>query len=115
MEQIITIMTKCLIVKIIIYTSLVECKDLILKSEIYEENIVVTQVMKQFKAYNIIFHFDNFTKSDVGFIMKNIRTAESYFTVNYDMKPNNSTVLLRPTGYMFLHIILLQDYKRFDR
>lgn len=79
------------------------------------EDRIVSEIITQFEGYNMIFNFDNASSQDLDYILARMRNNGSYFMINYDLKDNSSHMLLRPPGYKFLHVVLLENYNKFDR
>lgn len=78
------------------------------------QDTVAANIVSLFTSHNIIFHFENCTEQKVGSIIYKADIGGSILIANYDMPIlNQSTVIHRPTGYKFLHVVLLTNYSRF--
>ncbi|KAF5269563.1 hypothetical protein FQR65_LT05901 [Abscondita terminalis] len=72
-----------------------------------EEDLL--QVFAQFVHYDVILHFDNFTKNVLDRFI--FRIDAVFFIINYD----GEVIQPRPSGYKFLNIIYLRNVSEFER
>lgn len=96
----------------------------IFESENDSRNVeILSDAVKQFSRHFIVFHFEEESKmmvENVLLLLGNVTNC--YLMKNYDQITEldglEETVdfinFTRPVGYRFLHIVLLNDYERFD-
>lgn len=85
-----------------------------IESKILLENKVISSVIEQFYEHNIIYHYDNTSKHKIFEIGHRTKVNCSILMINYDSSRKQSTMISRPNGYKFLHIILLKNYRRIN-
>lgn len=81
------------------------------------ESSLIANIISQFSEHDIIFHYDNMTKSQVDSIIPKANIDGTILLGNYDVKSQSnyqSSAVVRPIGYKFLHVILLENYSRFN-
>lgn len=83
------------------------------KSIEYERNEKLSRLISSFSNNHLLFHYDNTTKYIVEYVIsKPYIVNNTALLYNYD-EDISSAKISRPTGYKYLHIVLLGNNTRF--
>lgn len=71
---------------------------------------MIANIISSFKHFGIMFHCDNYSKTAVDILHNAFQIDTMTVIFNYDVV---STQRIRPSGYKYIHIIILDDINNF--